>query len=228
MKLSSLGLLVALTVTQNALAQNETPVPGSASDLAAALMKQKLAKANQQMNAEPSLGGTHTSPGPSVTESAAKMAGMAIALAGLLFGISMVVRKLRNNGNEPAASTMKVLESLWLSKSQRLLLVSVRGEKVLIGASGGALHNLAVLPKPALTPRPKAHPEPDSEPARADEPDTKVEAKKLEFADLVKGEMTRSVVEDTEAAEVPAEPKSPSRRRVRGNRNRILHQLNSL
>ena len=228
----------------SALAEGEKKVPGSASDLASALMKEKLARANAR-EATPA----QPSAAPSAPLGAAmNMGALAVVVAGLLFGATFYIRRKKEGDDLSASATMKVVESLWLGRGQRLMLVSVRGQKVLIGSSGGTLQNLATLPTPQtslapsaasaqLAAQPKVAKAPEPEKRSTDDPDTKVEERKLEFADMVKSEL-EDQVDRSDRTDRPDRSDRPDRleradRRtkrspVRSNRNRILRQLNSL
>ncbi len=84
----------------------------------------------------------------------------ALVFLGLGYGLLLIIRKIRRKKapiEEP--NTLKLVESLWLGKGQRLMLVNVAGQQVLLGASGGAIQSLAVLDgenRPAGDPAEKA------------------------------------------------------------------------
>jgi len=71
---------------------------------------------------------------------------IALIFLGLGYGLLMLVRKIRRK-KDPTEETgsLKLVESLWLGKGQRVMLVHVAGQQVLLGASGGSLQSLAVL-----------------------------------------------------------------------------------
>lgn len=77
---------------------------------------------------------------------ALRMASTAIAFAILVFGAAMVVRRMK--GAAPALGggrALRVLESQWIGRGQRLVLVCVGGHRILLGASAGGVRSLAVL-----------------------------------------------------------------------------------
>lgn len=223
-KLSISTLFCAVLASQSALAEGDK-VPDTAGDLASALMKNKLNKANtREVDAtEPAKSVEAESP----VQAALNMAGMATLVAGLLFGASVYIRRRKKaDGELETSATMKVVESMWLGRGQRLMLLSVRGHKVLIGASGGTLQNLAMLPPAPTRPNKSELPKVDEV---AKDPDTKVEAQKADFKDLVKGELSNSAgVDLMDMSERPSRSSRPKRSPVRNNRNRILRQLNNL
>ena len=70
----------------------------------------------------------------------------ALVLLGLGYALLMLVKKIKSTKDPVEESNaLKLVESLWLGKGQRVMLVNVGGQQVLLGASGGSLQSLAVL-----------------------------------------------------------------------------------
>ncbi len=145
-----------------------------------------------------------------------------LLMAGTGFGIIWGLRRFRRRGQkELKGKDLKLVESLWLGRGQRLLLVSVGGQRVLLGATGGGLQSLAVVSDDGLTVPPdgasatslvvsKAAPVKEYKPAPTVKP-----ARPTAFSEKIREELDKSkpVAEPTE---------SQSRERVK----QILRRLN--
>jgi flagellar protein FliO/FliZ len=71
---------------------------------------------------------------------------IAIVLMGLAYALVMIVKRVRNSKDKTEEpGDLKLVESLWIGKGQRLMLLNVGGQQVLLGASGGSIQSLAVL-----------------------------------------------------------------------------------
>jgi flagellar biogenesis protein FliO len=71
----------------------------------------------------------------------------------------MLVKRVRDSKEKnEEAGDLKLVESLWIGKGQRVMLLNVAGQQVLLGASGGSIQSLAVLndDKAAAVPEEKA------------------------------------------------------------------------
>lgn len=224
---STLCLFVALGASPAASGQAAEPTLEE-------LLAEKLAEAQRERAAAPVLAraaasGRDESPLASALELA--LSGGVMAL--LIFGAAWGVKRHRAKPGEAGESkALELVESLWVGRGQRVLLVSVGGQRVLVGSSGGAIQSFAVLDPPAPLGAPAARaeaprPEPQGprsaarlpiddghEPAagRAGSrtPAREPAAPALEFAELVEDEL--------------AETFKPSREQ----RRRILNQLSRL
>ncbi len=79
-------------------------------------------------------------------ESITTMFGAAFGLAGLFVGGAFLMKRLKSKGMFDAANNeLRLEESLWVGKGQRLLLVSVGERRVLLGVTGAGFEGLAVL-----------------------------------------------------------------------------------
>lgn len=84
---------------------------------------------------------------------------IALVLMGLAYGLVMLVKRVRDSKEKnEEAGDLKLVESLWIGKGQRVMLLNVAGQQVLLGASGGSIQSLAVLSdeKAAAVPEEKA------------------------------------------------------------------------
>jgi flagellar biogenesis protein FliO len=84
---------------------------------------------------------------PEEIDTAIRMAVFAVVLALVLFGAAFFLKRIRSNQVEgKGGPSLTVLESLWIGKGQRLLLVRVGGQIVLLAATNSGVNSLAVLP----------------------------------------------------------------------------------
>lgn len=197
--------MFALALLAPAAAAAEGQVPGDAKSLAELLRPKPVAK-------------TETAAKPAATAPAVEaeplapmssMIGFAVVIGALLVGGAVVVKRLRSKGIfEAAAKELAVEESLWVGRGQRLLLVSIGTERVLLGLSGSGFEGLAVLgPKSAPAPAPIAEPVQHAPIAR---PVPRPVDDDREFKDVMKDELAMAF--------------KPSHH----DRRKILERLNSL
>lgn len=74
------------------------------------------------------------------------MFGIAFGVAGLMVGGALLLKRLKSKGMFDAANhELRLEESLWVGRGQRLLLVSVGERRVLLGVTGAGFEGLAVL-----------------------------------------------------------------------------------
>ncbi len=74
------------------------------------------------------------------------MFGIAFGVAGLMVAGAFVMKRLKSKGMFDAANNeLRLEESLWVGRGQRLLLVSVGERRVLLGVTGAGFEGLAVL-----------------------------------------------------------------------------------
>ncbi|MEQ9497220.1 MAG: flagellar biosynthetic protein FliO [Deltaproteobacteria bacterium] len=79
-------------------------------------------------------------------QSITTMFGAAFGIAALFVGGAFVMKRLKSKGMFDAANNeLRLEESLWVGKGQRLLLVSVGERRVLLGVTGAGFEGLAVL-----------------------------------------------------------------------------------
>lgn len=69
----------------------------------------------------------------------------------LIFGLALAAQRLRL-GRNANGRHLRVIDALALGARERLLLVDVAGERVLLGVAGGRIERLHVLPAGAQTP----------------------------------------------------------------------------
>jgi flagellar protein FliO/FliZ len=84
------------------------------------------------------------------------LAGLAIVLA-LIFGAAWVLRRL-NVGASPAGSALRLVASQPLGQRERVVLVEVGDQWLVIGVAPGSVSAIATLPKGALPAAPVAPP----------------------------------------------------------------------
>lgn len=71
----------------------------------------------------------------------------ALGVAAAIFGSALVIRRYRPGPLlDEDGRGLEVSEAIWVGRGQRVMLLRVRGREVLVGASGGQLSGLAVLP----------------------------------------------------------------------------------
>jgi flagellar protein FliO/FliZ len=84
------------------------------------------------------------------------LAGLAVVLA-LIFGAAWVLRRL-NVGGSPAGSAIRLVASQSLGQRERVVLVEVAEQWLVIGVAPGSVSAIASLPKGALPAAPAAPP----------------------------------------------------------------------
>lgn len=84
------------------------------------------------------------------------LVGLAIVLA-LIFGAAWVLRRL-NVGASPAGSALRLVASQPLGQRERVVLVEVAEQWLVIGVAPGSVSAIASLPKGALPAAPAAPP----------------------------------------------------------------------
>ena len=84
---------------------------------------------------------------PDEISAAIRMAGFAVVLAIFLFGAAFLLKKFRRTKVEAQGGpSLSVIESLWIGKGQRILLVNVDHQQVLLAATNTGISSLAVFP----------------------------------------------------------------------------------
>ena len=84
------------------------------------------------------------------------LAGLAIVL-GLIFGAAWVLRRL-NVGVSPAGSAIRIVASQALGQRERVVLVEVAEQWLVVGVAPGSVSALATLPKGTLAAPPAPAP----------------------------------------------------------------------
>lgn len=84
------------------------------------------------------------------------LAGLAIVL-GLIFGAAWVLRRL-NVGASPAGSAIRIIASQALGQRERVVLVEVAEQWLVVGVAPGSVSALATLPKGTLATPPAPAP----------------------------------------------------------------------
>ncbi|MEM1026232.1 MAG: flagellar biosynthetic protein FliO [Myxococcota bacterium] len=169
-----LMLVVLLGSSGVALAD---PGPGSAEARLAAALASKVEQANE-LNAQ-------KSPEPKVMDRSSyyQFGAISLLLACLAFVAAYLIRKGRRQGwLEGDSQDLAVQESVWIGKGQRLLLVAVGGQNVLVGATPQGLYGLGAFA--GSGPRIEAPPA-EGEQIEQEDPDEV-------FASMVKNELSRS------------------------------------
>jgi flagellar protein FliO/FliZ len=82
------------------------------------------------------------------------LVGLAVVLA-LIFGAAWVLRRL-NVGASPAGSALRLVASQPLGQRERVVLVEVADQWLVVGVAPGSVTALATLPKGELPPPPAA------------------------------------------------------------------------
>lgn len=112
-----------------------------------------------------------------------------LSLAALIFVAALWVRRVRERRiGEALGSHLAVKESVWIGRGQRVLLLTFENHKVLVGVSGGAIHNLGVFGEGE---GPVAPPSPIERAAAKRGSEEK--NKTSEFSDFVKGELAEGI-----------------------------------
>lgn len=192
------ALVLALFLSSSATAYAAGPeVPSDAKSLADLLG----AKRTEPASPRPA----PAAPAPATVEPLApitSMIGFAVGIGALLVGGAIFVKRLRSKGMFDAANQeLRLEESLWVARGQRLLLVSIGERRVLIGVTGSGFESLAVLDQdvePAV-----------AQPAKRQAPRAEEPANRP-FSQMVKDELTTAF------------KPSPS------DRKRIIQRLNTL
>ena len=108
---------------------------GLAAPTAAASVKTKKPAASEEINA------------------AIRLAGFATVLALVLFGAAFFLKRIRTTQvDAKAGAGLTVLESMWIGKGQRILLVQVGSQQILLSATSAGVTTLAVFPNGARAP----------------------------------------------------------------------------
>lgn len=142
---------------------------------------------------------------------AARMALGGLGLAAAIFVAALFAKRARERRmGEVLGSNLAVKESVWVGRGQKILLVTFENHKVLVGVSGGALHNLGVFGEEAEAAASTVNPI-EREAAKR----TAAEKRSTsEFAEFVKGELAGTIQETVGAGKDP--------------RQKMLYELNSL
>ena len=81
-------------------------------------------------------------------DSASNIAVSAIVLAAAIFGVYWFLRKKTGGPNQPVhRKRLRVSESVWLGRGQKLMLVEVGNRSILLGATSAGIKPLVVLPQ---------------------------------------------------------------------------------
>ena len=171
---TSFALTLALGLATSGLARAEqTPVSAEAR-LAAALAS-KVEQANAIAAEKPA------EPAVFDRSSYYQFGAISLVLAGLAFVAAFVIRRGRRQGwLEGDSQELAVQESVWIGKGQRLLLVAVGGQNVLVGATPQGLFSLGAFAGPKIEPPPPA-----GQSVEEEDPDEV-------FASMVKNELVKS------------------------------------
>lgn len=124
-------------------------------------------------------------------QSITTMFGAAFGLAALFVGGAFVMKRLKSKGMFDAANNeLRLEESLWVGKGQRLLLVSVGERRVLLGVTGAGFEGLAVLDQEVEPARglPAEHPALSVVPAKPRLEEPVEERPKRKFAEVLSEE----------------------------------------
>ncbi|HMM77664.1 MAG TPA: flagellar biosynthetic protein FliO [Gammaproteobacteria bacterium] len=79
----------------------------------------------------------------------AQVFGALVLILGLIFGLALAAQRLRL-GRGASGRHLRVVDALALGTRERLLLVDVAGERVLLGVAAGRIERLHVLPPGAV------------------------------------------------------------------------------
>ena len=153
MKYATLCVAIAATLAVSSELGAQTPTgteAGSSGESVDSLL-QRLDDIERRRRLPDADGASVIGSAPPATESTSGgsfgLALWALGVAAAIFGTAIVIRRFRPpQVVEDDGKLIQVQEAMWLGRSQRLLLVRVRGHEVLVGASGGSLSNLVVLP----------------------------------------------------------------------------------
>lgn len=216
MRFSALAalLLGSALVTSSRLADAETGSSLEEGDLATLLEERydRTAKPSQPAAAKTELDTLTTAVDPGPIQIATRVAMAALLVAGTIFLVALWVKRGRERRfGEELTSNLAVKDSVWVGRGQRVLLLTFENHKVLVGVSGGAMHNLGVLGEDGT----HIHP---TNPIERDAAMRASEASKTsEFADFVKGELAQNLGSNT-----------ASSLGTRDRRHKMLSELNSL
>ncbi|MGF1510198.1 MAG: flagellar biosynthetic protein FliO [Myxococcota bacterium] len=170
-------LVVGLGVVAFPGAESGSSRPRAEQELLAALDR-KIAKTNELRN-EPN------EEAPSPLGGLVKTSGLVLVMAVLAIGGSLLVKRGRERRwLQGEGSELSVKESVWVGRGQRLLLVSVGGRSVLLGATSQGFHNLG-----SFVPEDRTEMSPPVEAPDGGE---------AEFKNLLKAEMTKGPRETRE------------------------------
>jgi flagellar biosynthetic protein FliO len=136
-------------------------------------------------------------------------AGLPLALGGLAVGLAIfaaawAVRRARAGGPLAAdGRALEVLESTWIGRGQRLVLVAVEGRRVLLGVTPGGISSLATFEGERATNLPRT-------------------------AGNVKRMLERAAADDTDFAAMVKDELAESARPRREDRRRSLEEIGRL
>ncbi|MGE3771439.1 MAG: flagellar biosynthetic protein FliO [Gammaproteobacteria bacterium] len=89
----------------------------------------------------------------------AQVFGALVLILGLIFGLAVAAQRLRL-GRGASGRHLRIVDALALGTRERLLLVDVAGERVLLGVAAGRIERLHVLPPGAALTDPAPAPAP--------------------------------------------------------------------
>ena len=181
----ALGLGLAVTT-----ARGES-VAATAEGSLSSLVEEKLGRP------QPSLSPGSSSPEPAArggSESDASVdAAFRLALLGIILGVALfacaswVKRGRERRLGADLGANLIVKESIWIGKGQRILVLAFEHHRVLVGVSGGVIHNLGVFGEKAELPGLK-------------NPIERAAARKIDeseqstlFSDFVRGELAEAL-----------------------------------
>lgn len=186
------AFLGAGLVASTRLAEADTGASSSSGDLAN-ILEEKLHEARGLRSGESASPNTAAAAPQSAavedpTETAGTLAVAGLGVAAVIFVIALYVKRAREGRmGDALGSNLSVKESVWIGRGQRILLLAFENHKVLVGVSGGSLHNLGIFGEEGDATPPLSPIERAAAMKGAEQPNTS------EFADFVKGELAGSL-----------------------------------
>ena len=81
-----------------------------------------------------------------------------LLVLGLIVGLGWLLKRMPGSGFRPAAG-LKLVASLALGAKERVVVVEVNGQQLLLGVTAGGIATLHTLPEPLPTPPPATLPD---------------------------------------------------------------------